>query len=354
VFGVEVIPGFADGLKLSTALMAAMGLAVALGALLRRQRLTARRQREEVATKSRSYALVDVGRRLGMLLDPAAVQQSMVEEAVAITGATAGAYVDKTDDGLRVIGVHGDLELTDDDLTRGVVGRTADNSRTTAQTRNGRSLLASAIVQSGTVVGVLVVARNDDRDGFAVKDEELLEQVAALGATAIGAASRHDRLATMTVTDALTKLANRRRLDDDMANAGTGPIGFVMVDIDHFKVFNDTHGHPAGDDLLREVATLLADNVRPGDVVYRYGGEEFAVLLPDTGVEEARTVAERLRAAIYCTTFPGGDRQPSGRVTISVGLACSRTGVDGLKARADAALYEAKRGGRDRVVVAGG
>ncbi len=125
-----------------------------------------------------------------------------------------------------------------------------------------------------------------------------------------------------------------------------------MVDIDHFKTFNDTNGHAAGDLALQQVARLLRENVRPNDRVYRYGGEEFCVLLPETDATEAAQVAERVRRAVEGATIPGGEHQPGGRVTISVGVADTALGHDDLVERADAALYGAKESGRNRVVVA--
>ena len=122
-----------------------------------------------------------------------------------------------------------------------------------------------------------------------------------------------------------------------------------MVDLDHFKSVNDLHGHPAGDALLRGVSAVMRERVRPGDRVYRLGGEEFCVLLQRTSMEEAAEVAERVRSAIAGGAFSIGRPDPL-RATASFGVA-STGDLDGpaLIARADEALYAAKQSGRNRV-----
>ena len=165
----------------------------------------------------------------------------------------------------------------------------------------------------------------------------------------------------MAHVDGLTRLHNRRRLDRDLpdaletARATNTSLWFAMLDVDHFKTYNDTHGHGAGDAALQQVAEAIRSNVREQDIVYRYGGEEFSVLLPGTDAVEAGAVAERVRAAIEAATFEGEAQQPDGRVTVSVGMA-EATGDDlpeTLRHRADAALYAAKHAGRNQVNVAG-
>ena len=126
-----------------------------------------------------------------------------------------------------------------------------------------------------------------------------------------------------------------------------------MVDVDHFKTYNDTHGHTAGDEVLRKVAATIERSVRTSDVVYRYGGEEFSMLLPGASPEEAAHVAERVRAAVEAEEFPGQEMQPGGRLTISVGVATLATGSgDDIRERADQALYRAKESGRNQVAFA--
>ncbi len=152
--------------------------------------------------------------------------------------------------------------------------------------------------------------------------------------------------------DGLTGLFNRRAFDDllrrSLATVGrTGnPLALVIVDLDHFKAVNDTHGHDAGDAVLRDFADLLRSVCRPSDLPSRWGGEEFALLLPETGSEEGILVAERLRAAIESHAFPA-----AGKLTASLGIAVATEAedVDAFWKRADEALYRAKEDGRNRV-----
>ena len=171
-----------------------------------------------------------------------------------------------------------------------------------------------------------------------------------IGLLALWRGRRHDHLATIATTDGLTGLRNRRSLDDDLdrhCQHGEERTAFLMIDVDHFKAFNDAYGHAAGDDVLRAVAASIERTVRSGDVTYRYGGEEFCVLLPRTDDATASLVAERIRRAIETSHLPG-----EARVTISVGVAAGRAGeVAALIARADGALYAAKDGGRNRIAV---
>lgn len=177
----------------------------------------------------------------------------------------------------------------------------------------------------------LVYARSTDiteRKELAAEREALLEEVELLARS-----------------DALTGLPNRRALDDHLPRemARTlrcgGDLCLAIVDIDRFKTYNDTHGHLAGDGVLRDCAIAWDGQLRGGDTIVRFGGEEFLVVLPDCGVDDATEIVERLREAT-----------PLGQ-TCSAGLALWRPGetVDDLLGRADAALYRAKDGGRDRL-----
>jgi diguanylate cyclase (GGDEF)-like protein len=164
-------------------------------------------------------------------------------------------------------------------------------------------------------------------------------------------------LERLSVTDALTGLYNRRHLMGTLASEVQRsrrlrrPISVLLADVDHFKQYNDTHGHPAGDVALSRIADILRKTTRGVDCVARYGGEEFLVLLLETTVGTAAIVADRIRAKVEAEEFAGG------RITVSIGVAeCPSHGdtPESLIESADAALYEAKDGGRNRVVAAGG
>ena len=168
--------------------------------------------------------------------------------------------------------------------------------------------------------------------------------------------SLQSRLMELTVTDPLTGAFNRRRMDETLAQlierrARTGATASaILVDVDHFKSINDRFGHEAGDRVLKGLVTRLKDRARKLDSVFRVGGEEFLVLLPDTGAAEAVGVAESLRQAVANAVLL--DDEP---VTISVGVSelRERDGADDWLKRADEALYRAKKSGRDRVLGTG-
>ena len=157
--------------------------------------------------------------------------------------------------------------------------------------------------------------------------------------------------------DPLTGLLNRRWLDTELARLvgecvrARRALSLIVLDIDHFKRYNDRFGHLNGDCVLRAVARAMMDNVRPSDVVARFGGEEFVAVLPDTPLKAAALVGERLRRAVADTVVLADDRTPLPPVTISLGLAQLDYAQDAaaLIATADAALYRAKRQGRNRL-----
>ena len=169
-------------------------------------------------------------------------------------------------------------------------------------------------------------------------------------------------LERLSVTDTLTDLANRRHLTGTLdleikrCTRHERPCAVLMLDVDHFKKYNDTYGHLAGDDVLSRLGKLLRGTLRTDDLAARYGGEEFAVVLPETGLEAGLEVAERIRALLAQEQFQVGGNGQSASVTLSIGVAAfpgqGKT-VEALLAAADAALYQAKKGGRNRVAVAG-
>jgi diguanylate cyclase (GGDEF)-like protein len=160
--------------------------------------------------------------------------------------------------------------------------------------------------------------------------------------------------------DALTGIHNRRWLEDALQRMvrrhekTAGHLSVAMLDIDHFKNVNDSLGHLAGDIVLRHVASVLASNIRPTDLIARFGGEEFVLIFPDTEAIHAARAADRVRESVTSRPAPSPDGGLLPVVTVSIGIAQLEAGqtADALLAVADRALYEAKRAGRDRVVVA--
>ena len=168
-------------------------------------------------------------------------------------------------------------------------------------------------------------------------------------------------LERLTVTDELTGLANRRYLDDELERElqrherHKRALAVLMLDVDRFKSLNDTHGHPAGDAVLRQLAAVLQATTRKGDTVARFGGEEFMVILPETPAAGALTLAEKIRTAIEAHSFSIDDKGATVRATASFGLARfpdhGRT-ADALTEAADQALYRSKQAGRNRITTA--
>lgn len=161
------------------------------------------------------------------------------------------------------------------------------------------------------------------------------------------------RLEALARTDPLTGLANRRRFEHALAQAlHEGPVGLVVIDVDHFKRYNDRAGHAAGDDCLRAVGAALAAAVRDGELAARPGGEEFAVLLPGADADHAARRAEAFHRAIGALALPHPDSPTAPIVTASVGHACAAQAgsAQDLYVAADRALYAAKAAGRDRVM----
>ena len=242
----------------------------------------------------------------------------------------------------------------------GVVGRAGQYGRIQGVARDGAAAdegIAIPMVVGAQVIGVLQFL-GEHVSELSPDAIELIETMAIHAAVAIEGARMHERTTDMALTDVLTGLPNRRRLDDDLAvecasaDRHQRPLAVLMVDVDHFKAYNDEFGHQAGDVALQAVARLLSNDLRTGDRAYRYGGEEFVVMLRETDGAGASAIGERLRASIeHYFSAPSELRQ----VTISVGVAELEGRLptpEALIAAADTALYEAKRAGRNQVAKA--
>jgi diguanylate cyclase (GGDEF)-like protein len=226
--------------------------------------------------------------------------------------------------------------------------------------------VCAPLAAQGKVIGVLHV----QSVAAGASLEEQKERIEPLSRWAIAVAQHlalmltnvrlRIRLQEQAMQDPLTGLYNRRHMEAELArevrrcHRKGAPLGLIMADIDHFKRFNDTYGHEAGDELLRAMGDFLRRFVRGEDIVCRYGGEEFLLILPETSVELAGERAETLRQQAQTLAVQHGKRV-LGPITLSLGVAClpehGTTALELLRA-ADIALYQAKRAGRDRVVVA--
>ncbi len=216
-----------------------------------------------------------------------------------------------------------------------------------------RSIAYLPLLISNQVIGTLIVASRKP-DAYSPKQAKLLEQLASQIAMPIENALLYARTERLARIDSLTGLLNRRSLDETLpSEIGRhsrygGIFSLIILDIDSLKTVNDSYGHLAGDELLRQVGTIIKNTIRESDSAFRYGGDEFAILLPQTGVEAALKVAERIRQQAYA-------RIEIGSTPVSTSLGISSWPADGINqnaliAAADAALYQAKRDGRNRSV----
>jgi diguanylate cyclase (GGDEF)-like protein len=218
-----------------------------------------------------------------------------------------------------------------------------------------RSRMCIPLVSFGQTLGVLMLER-DVVGSFQESDVKSLEAVADICATAIQNAHYVERVKQLAYLDGLTGIFNRRFFElrileeIDRARRFNSGMAVLMVDIDQFKRLNDEFGHLLGDEVLRQVSSMFHQQLRKIDVVCRYGGEEFAILLSQTNPQHALGVAEKLRRLVETWQFPGVPRS----VTISAGVATfpdHGTSRDELVKSADAGLYAAKQGGRNRVLL---
>jgi diguanylate cyclase (GGDEF)-like protein/PAS domain S-box-containing protein len=221
------------------------------------------------------------------------------------------------------------------------------------------SYLCVPMMAQGEALGILYLSFSEPNKDFTKHQQRLASTVAERVGLALANLRLREALRSQSVRDPLTGLFNRRYMEESLeremrrAARNRKPVGAIMIDLDHFKRFNDTFGHEAGDMLLREFGNLARARTRKEDIACRYGGEEFIIIMPDASLENTYARAEQLREAIKHLEFRSGG-QPIGMVTASMGIAAfpDHAGtVEALVRAADTALYQAKRSGRDRVLV---
>ena len=219
-----------------------------------------------------------------------------------------------------------------------------------------RSEVCIPLVSLGELIGVLAL-ESSRKDAFDRADIAPLESVADISANAIQNAHYFEKVRQMAYVDGLTGMFNRRffeiRIVEELERAQRyhGSMSVIMLDIDKFKKMNDEFGHLLGDEVLRQVSSIFSAQLRKADVACRYGGEEFAIIVPETTGDHALAVAEKLRQVIENWHFPGVSR----KVTVTGGVASypqNGTTRDDLVRAADEALYAGKQAGRNRILPA--
>jgi diguanylate cyclase (GGDEF)-like protein len=247
------------------------------------------------------------------------------------------------------------------ELIRTVEARALESGKLAEGADEAAAALAHPLVTgAGEVVGLISVARAGEP--FTPDERDLFGYLASQATVSIENVDLHELVQRQAVTDELTGLFNHRRFQEvvaaevERARRYDQAVGLVMLDIDDFKMVNDTHGHQQGDIVLREVARVLRASSREIDEPARYGGEELAVALPQTDLEGTYQLAERVRTAVESLAIPRLDGGGILRVTASFGAAALPESADDketLIAAADAALYRAKSAGKNRTERAG-
>lgn len=223
-----------------------------------------------------------------------------------------------------------------------------------------KSVISVPLKIKNKVIGVINADDKREGDFFSIDDLNLFSTFANQAAIAIQNAQLHQEVKQQAITDGLTGLYNFRyikdRLEEEVKRAQRfkHSLALIMADIDDFKNFNDTYGHPEGNKVLKSLANILRYNIREVDIVARYGGEEFIIILPEANREEAKKIAERIRSKVEKCNFGDEKNHPERKITISLGItSCFQENItpQGLVQKVDLALYLAKGKGRNRVEV---
>jgi diguanylate cyclase (GGDEF)-like protein len=269
---------------------------------------------------------------------------------------------DRTANSLFLVHVYGSEEESKNILNvgEGVIGLAAENKMLVSRTSQLSDAydgidVAVPILFKESLLGVIGLGKIKEKGG---NEKRFISMIADLAGVSLQSSTYLKMVKEEASTDSLTGLHNRRYLFEtakeiaQKAIARNSPVSVFIFDIDHFKRYNDINGHAEGDHLLVELSRLLKENSRGTDVVARFGGEEFIVLMPDTDKNNASRYADKIRKVIEEYPFKHREKQPSGYVSVSGGVAAFPFDGNSLSAvirRADEALYESKRSGRNRV-----
>lgn len=220
--------------------------------------------------------------------------------------------------------------------------------------------MITPIVHRAARLGLVIVGGKHNGKPYSDIEREMFVLLTNSLAVALANARIYREMERISLTDPLTGLFNRRYFENNLksevarARRFNHPLSLVMLDVDHFKNYNDKLGHSTGDMLLRDLASVMTKTVRSSDIIARYGGEEFCVVLPEISKDGAITFSERLRDIIFTYPFSKREIQPTGRVTVSLGVATYPSDtqqIQELVEKADDALYQAKNSGRNQVGV---
>lgn len=221
-------------------------------------------------------------------------------------------------------------------------------------------MAAVPLLTRGKVIGIMLIDNIVDGKSFSYEDLDNIMPLATQGAMAVENAMLYEQTQELVMTDGLTGLRNKRYLENaipvlfERSFKLNDAISVLMIDLDYFKTYNDTHGHLMGDEVLIQVASILSDHTPKRGVCVRFGGEEFAMILPGTGVKDARILSESIRQEIADYPFDGAKQQPMGHLSTSIGI-CTYPDIsntlDDLIDKADQAVYRSKDRGRNCVTV---
>ena len=305
-------------------------------------------------------AIRRIGQSFASNLDRQALLELALKTAIDAMRASGGRVMTRspTSNELQEVVREGSLHGVQDAITiaERVTLETGDLGDGADREWHAISLPMGTLQAGGRVHGLITVVRAGEL--FSDADRELLRSLAAQATLALENVDLHLQVSRQAITDELTGLANHGRFQEllvseiEQVHRYQQPLSLIMLDIDDFKAINDTHGHLQGDVVLKQVARALADTSREVDYPARYGGEELAVILPHTDLEGAYAIAERIRTAIASLRIPRFDHGGMLTITTSLGVAEASSGdnKNTLIAKADAALYEAKRQGKNQTV----